>query len=878
MSDTIPIIIEETAGIDRTNEPVTVGIPFPKGFLKNTSELSLIDPNHGNLPLQTDPLAVWPDGSAKWVLLDFQVTADANTTKELKLNRHPSSMTDKDSTMISIKHDSNSININTNTASFFINTGVFKPFNRVVVGDNDILNSTESKVILTDQSGIEYEPHINNIFIETEGKLRTTLKAEGEFRSSKKTFLANFFSRVSFFANSTIVKIDFTIHNPQAAKHPGGLWDLGDPGSIFFDDLSIYTTLNSSEPSTISYQLNDEPSVNGHELNCENNLIIYQDSSGGENWKSLNHVNRNGDVRNTFRGYRVSSDEEVIKEGFRANPIVSINDKNIQISGAVQNFWQNFPKALETNENTLIVRLFPKQYNDLFELQGGEQKTHTFFLSFDSALKGEMIHNPLIPRATPEWHSKTKAINHLIPEKDDPNKEYIDLANTAITGKNNFLARREIIDEYGWRNFGEFYADHEAVGHKGSEPLVSHYNNQYDGIYGTLMQYISSGNTKWFQLADQLCSHVKDIDIYHTDGDRPEYNRGYFWHTDHYIDAHTSTHRCFSKGHLDYRDKSTYGGGPSLSHNYTTGLLLHHYLTGNRSSLETIQGLNSSVENTMDSENSLLNYSINSFRKIKCFIEKIMHGQSLVLLGKVYGLNGPGRASGNSLNSLMDLYILTDSQKILNKAEGLIKCCISPNDSIENRELLDTENRWFYTIFLQSLGKYLDVKTECGQFDSMWYYARQSLINYAEWMVINEYPYLERPDKLEHPNETWATQEIRKCNALLYAAKYSDSIKRDTFLEKASFFYNEGVNGLLRFETKALTRPLVLMMQNGMMYKYFKTHKIENIKIPELVINFQVNKYYKCYCISEFISAIKILTKFSLKREIQFLKWRLFGK
>ena len=47
----------------------------------------------------------------------------------------------------------------------------------------------------------------------------------------------------------------------------------------------------------------------------------------------------------------------------------------------------------------------------------------------------------------------------------------------------SILNRREIIDEYGWRNFGEIYADHEAVYHQGRGPFVSHYNNQYDLIF-----------------------------------------------------------------------------------------------------------------------------------------------------------------------------------------------------------------------------------------------------------------------------------------------------------------------------------------------------------------------------------------------------------
>ena len=40
-------------------------------------------------------------------------------------------------------------------------------------------------------------------------------------------------------------------------------------------------------------------------------------------------------------------------------------------------FWQNFPKAIEATPDSLTLRFFPKQYADVHELQGGEQKTHT---------------------------------------------------------------------------------------------------------------------------------------------------------------------------------------------------------------------------------------------------------------------------------------------------------------------------------------------------------------------------------------------------------------------------------------------------------------------------------------------------------------------
>src|SRR5690606_39916359 len=73
------------------------------------------------------------------------------------------------------------------------------------------------------------------------------------------------------------------------------------------------------------------------------------------------------------------------------------------------------------------------------------------------------------------------------------------------------------------------------------------------------------------------------VDLYRTDGDKNAYNGGYFWHTAHYLHAGTGTHRCYSRLAADGEALPPgFGGGPSNEHNYTTGLLLYHYLIVDR--------------------------------------------------------------------------------------------------------------------------------------------------------------------------------------------------------------------------------------------------------------------------------------------------------
>ncbi len=122
------------------------------------------------------------------------------------------------------------------------------------------------------------------------------------------------------------------------------------------------------------------------------------------------------------------------------------------------------------------------------------------------------------------------------------------------------------------------------------EPVVSHYNNQYDCYQRSLDPVLPDGGYRLVRPRRSLARHVIDIDIYHTSEDRAAYNGGLFWHTDHYRDAATSTHRAYSRANCG-PNRREYGGGPSNEHNYPTGLLNYYYLTGDPQAREAVLGL-----------------------------------------------------------------------------------------------------------------------------------------------------------------------------------------------------------------------------------------------------------------------------------------------
>jgi hypothetical protein len=323
-----------------------------------------------------------------------------------------------------------------------------------------------------------------------------------------------------------------------------------------------------------------------------------------------------------------------------------------------------------------------------------------------------------------------------------------------------------------------------------------------------------SGDARWRRLMRELASHVIDVDVYHTDRDKWAYNHGLFWHTYHYVDADTGTHRSYPKA------AKVCGGGPANEQNYATGLMLHYFLTGDPLARETAVGLAQWVIDMDDGRKSVFSWLAGG-------------ATGLASSSRTPSYHGPGRGAANSLLALLDGRRLTGEGRFLAKAEELIRRVIHPADDVPGRDLLDAENRWFYTMFLQALGRYLDYKSELGQRDFLYAYARASLLHYARWMAEHEYPYLEKPEILEYPTETWAAQDVRKSEIFDRAARHATGSERERFRERAEFFFRYSTTALGGMPTRTLCRPVVLMLSYGFQRAYFRRHPEESAPAPE---------------------------------------------
>lgn len=801
----VPFIVKNQTTTNQNIERVCFSIPLSKSTIYSTAELSLYQNNDTQLNANFTPLVYWPDGSIKWCQCEFIHPTDANSTETSYYISHSVELTSPQKVSSLIENDTH-FSIHCPQHTFLLN--------KKTMG----LACKQWHFECIDEQSQPLKQNVLGTKVTKANDFSQEIIQSGQLLNESDEIKLDFDCKYTFLPQQAAVSVAITLRNSKAMFHHDGKWDLGNEHSFKFQACNIQFTAKKKQIQLSSTQV-WQPFLN--------NQTLLQASSGGENWQSSNHMNAERKVTLPFQGYQLTQNQAVITEGKRAQPCIHVDE---QYFLSLENFWQNFPKSISTEDEKAILGLFPQQAEELHELQPGEQKTHRFFM----ALNEETIQNLLQPAQVaicPKYMASTKALP-FFSAIEQPNK--IDqIIGFGLNHTNNFFEKREQMDEYGWRNFGDLYADHETLEYQGNAELISHYNNQYDPLYGFIRQALITQNNQWWTLATDLAQHVKDIDIYHTNDDKIEYNHGLFWHTDHYLPAETASHRTYSK-HQDanaYQDHAG-GGGPGGQHCYTTGLMLHYCLTGESSSKQAVVNLAEWITNVYEGSGTFLD----SLLKIK---NQHFPGQKNIVTGQ-YPLD---RGTGNYIIALIDAYEVTGKQSYLNQASLVIKNTANPEEDLANRDLGNIEASWFYTVFLQAVGRYLETKHILEQFDESFKYAQLLLLHFAKWMLAHEQPYLKTPDVLEYPNHTWAAQDIRKANVLYLSAYFeSDNQQAAAYQEKADEIYQYVADELLSEETHYYTRILSILMQNHGIKQYVEENSFtlpteinNNIQVPKII-------------------------------------------
>lgn len=707
--DGVRFTVANSSARARTGEGLTCGIPLPKGLAQSTEELALYGPDGSPLPAQFQAADTYADGSPRWVLVDFLATVPPSQEAKYRLGRRVATQVMPAKLVYALIDGV--ATIDTGGATFRVDTRQFRLLDSVTLGGVERLAEADARsgIVLEDAQGRVFSAADAPARAEFEdaGPLRAVLCIRGQF-GAEQLPPADYVCRMHFRAGQPEVRVFLTIRNPAAHQHEGNIWDLGARGSTYLEDLSILLPLAGGE----AWQGAVPHESQVHRAGA---IKLYQDSSGGEHWRSANHIDKDYRIPVSFRGYRVEAAGRQLAEGNRSAGCLHARGKSGGAAIAVREFWQNFPKALELSVRGLRVGLWPREYAGIHELQGGEQKTHEMLLVFhgpetaSQAVEDRLraFHEPLYAMPDP---AAVLAAETFWPTAPLDRERYSRLeatcdADVAATAPDatTIQTQWERIDEFGWRHFGDTFADNERAPaemirdfpehHIGRMP-ISHFVNEYDVIATLMLQGLRREDPRWLWMADVMSRHHADICIYHTDHGAPAYAHGPFMHTTHETAAYRSTFRSYPIEAKRYGLRYGRGGGPNAGHTYVECLAHHYRLTGDRTSREAFL--------------EVADWAADG----PWFAPSMM---------------GDTRGYGNFLATFVQAYHLTRDRKYYDRAMTLVGWVNEPIEGLGG------------TLLAKAAGGFLSIKAEAGEFDDDYRRVQEMLLRIGDL-------YLELPE------------------------------------------------------------------------------------------------------------------------------------
>lgn len=189
-AEQVDLIVVASGGSDRTDDPVSSGVPLPDGAISSTRNIRLMN-GGGEVPAQFKVLARWNGETGdtnkyiKWVLVDFQadVAAGSNSVYTLEYGTN-------------VTHDSFGRDLVTNngayhsvdTGAMFFDVGhsVFKLFNNVNVGGATLVADAAGNrvVLIENETEAVYSSTMSaptTVEVEENGPLKAVIHVRGDW-------------------------------------------------------------------------------------------------------------------------------------------------------------------------------------------------------------------------------------------------------------------------------------------------------------------------------------------------------------------------------------------------------------------------------------------------------------------------------------------------------------------------------------------------------------------------------------------------------------------------------------------------------------------------------------------------------------------------
>lgn len=541
-----------------TATPVTNGVPFVKGELGDAEHVRLLDPQGREVPVQTAVAVRWLDDSVKWLRVSLLATASAKSTATYTLEYGTDVSRETAPSPLKYQWQDNRLVVDTGPLQVQFNANQSGFPTRIgfdANGDGRFAESERPTGMMAaeviDAKGHHYTSTSppNRIGIEEAGPVRIVVKVTGHHRSDQNGQMFAYTNRFMFYAGSPLVRLQYT-------------WGNNNEEAAFtnFEQIALRIPLGDS--------------VTTWTAGMGDGMV-----SSGQGSFALRQF------RDTTYELTPPPANDVRTE--RADGWVDVNHGRWGLMVAVRDFWQLYPKGLRLDDENLFVDLCPDfpegTYDDCskldeiklyyylmdgkYKVARGVQKQHELMLYFHTGYSSDLarqiaqaFQEPLIAACSRERYCGTRVFGEILPATAGRTPDYEAVCEKVY---NNYVRHREASHEYGMLNFGDQWG----------ERRVNWANGEYDHHHAFLLQFIRTGDRKWYFLGEKAARHAIDVDTCHY-GPR----RGGEW-----IHSMGHTGGYFTER---YEGNGIPGPGMSVSHTWTEGFCDWYVLSGDLTAAE----------------------------------------------------------------------------------------------------------------------------------------------------------------------------------------------------------------------------------------------------------------------------------------------------
>jgi hypothetical protein len=593
----ISLTVNEPAGVACVQAPVTSGVPLAAGVLRDPAAARLRAAGGREIPLQTAPLARWPDGSVKWLLLDFQTDLAPRESRAFSLvtpeaagaenatagaARPPSPLASgtaaaapsspaaepaaQAGATLRVTQAAGRTVIVTGPLRLELEAAAFDPLGAVwldrnhdgAFADDERVTAPAGGLFVRDLAGRRFESRgaPAEIVVEESGPERACVRVSGRHGAEGGTRFGYVF-RLHAFRGQPFVRCSYTFTN-----------DDQDAVMTSIAELGLATRLAAAAGQPGPPQLGGEPAGAGR--------IFQRDENTCERDGRASHA--------------------------RAPGWAAVPGERSGFALGVREFWQQWPKALEARDGALTVGLCPAFPAGLYDgrplaeenkltyalrrgaytFKVGVEKTHELTAVFfaappePAALDAffRAAETPLLATSAPAYVDATGVAGRLPPADPAKFSGYDAWFERAFA---DHLKRRESGREYGLLNYGDWFGERQ----------VNWGNLEYDLQRGLFLHYLRTGDRRFFDRAAQASRHHLDVDVVHAVnphlknpfGAPPQ--AGQIW-----LHSLNHTGGYFSNAPLPVDRTYQMGHSANYGHVWISGDLDYYFLTGDRRARE----------------------------------------------------------------------------------------------------------------------------------------------------------------------------------------------------------------------------------------------------------------------------------------------------